>query len=61
MTTAVETMSRDQLEATVMAQATHIRVLNKAIEAQKETIHQLTEEYDKLSDVVLTARAVLSC
>lgn len=61
MTTAVETMTRDQLEATVMAQAAHIRTLNVALERQKETIHKLTEEYDQLSDVVLKAREVLSC
>lgn len=57
----VEEMSRESLEEALIKQSGQLRVLQEQIEFLKKEKQELEDNYDTLSNVILTARKVLSC
>lgn len=57
----VSDLSREALEDIVVEQASQLRILMEANAALKEERQQHEVDYERLAEVVLKARMVLSC
>lgn len=61
MSVNVEEMSREQLENAVIQQAQMLRWQSQKINGLEKALEESEEHCDKLGNIVLQARRVLSC